>query len=809
MVRTDKKFSLLFFVTAFSMGVANFVCASDTQDNATYLRAAKEQWPLLEHYCADCHNTEDWAGGIAFETMFPEEVPKEAETWEKVVSRLRGGLMPPPGEERPGERDTKAFVDWLERYIDHAASQNPRPGKQIARRLNRKEYANAVRDLLDLEVDASALLPLDTPIEGFDNVAEGLTVSPAYIDQSLTAARIIVTQAVGNPSPRKGSKQYFVKDVARQQTHVEGLPLGTRGGKAVEHYFPADGEYELNIGNLAQALWVANEEFKNTLIATIDGKLFYEQDIGGGEDLRAIDQIGDPAVDAINTRLKGIRFYTTAGPHKIAVTFKHRTFAEFEGVLEPVKPGGGQTNIIRLRSFEIRGPIEATGLSDTPARHNIFTCYPKAQSQERQCAEQIIYAMARKAYRGQETEADIQDLMKVYELGRNQQRSFELGIRRALTAILASPNFLYQIEAIPQDLTPGTQYRINDLQLASRLSFFLWSSIPDDKLLNLAEQGELSKPDVLQRQVARMLADPKSETLVSNFAYQWLNMGKLDEIDPDPAIFADVSNNIRTLFKEETRLFVDSILRKDRNITELLTAKHTFVNEDLALHYGIKNVKGDRFRRVELQDSARWGLLGKGSTLMSAAYPNRTSPVLRGAYVLEHLMGTPPTPPPPNVEALKENVEGEKALTVRERLIAHRKNPTCNGCHGVLDPLGFALENFDAVGRWREIDRFARTPIDSSGVLPDGTELQGPDDLRNALMRNPEQFVQTFTEKLMLYALGRRIEYEDMPTVRTIVHAAEKQDYHFSAIVMGIIGSSQFQMRQVPDPEASELATTN
>ena len=759
---------------------------------------ADAQWGFLNEYCVDCHNFEDWAGGVAFDVMSADGVPQDAEVWEASVRKLRGRLMPPGGEDQPDQAAVDSFVGWMEGYLDHAAEAETSPGYVAVHRLNRKEYANAVRDLLALEVDAESLLPPDPSVEGFDNMAEALMVTPSFLDQSLIAARTVAVQAVGNPTPRTAGAQYFAGG-GGQQTHVEGLPLGTRGGVMVEHYFPADGEYMLNIANMAQALWVTNQEFTHTLIATYDGEKFLEMDIAGGEDLRSIDQDGDPAVDAINARLKNIPFEAKAGPHEIAVTFLHRSFAESEGILGSITPGGGQTNILRLGSFEILGPYNPTGLSDTPSREKIFICYPEQESEEAACADEIIRNLARRAYRRPATDADVAELRPLYEAGRAAGR-FDDGIRRALTGVLANPKFLYRLEPTPEDVAPGENYRLSDLELASRLSFFLWSSVPDDELLTVAADGRLREPGVLEAQVRRMLADPRSESLASNFAYQWLHLVRLGEVDPDPEIFADVPGTLREDLRTETTMFVDSVFREDRNVTDLLTANYTYLNERLALHYGITDVRGDRFRRVELENPNRWGLLGKGAVLMLSSLPNRTAPVIRGQWILENVTGTPPAAPPPGVEAIKENVAGSgEFLSVAQQMELHRTDPACNSCHGVLDPLGMSLENFDAVGRWRTIDRFARTPIESGGVLPDGTELHNAVDLRNALMRKPDQFVQTLTEKLMTFAMGRPTEHHDMPTVRAIVRAAADDDNRFSDIVLGIVESDQFQRKAVPE----------
>ncbi|MES2624365.1 MAG: DUF1592 domain-containing protein [Pseudomonadota bacterium] len=768
-------------------------------------KEADEKFKFLGENCMDCHNAEDWAGSLAFDLIAPNEIADNVAVWEKVINKLQGRMMPPAGQPRPNNAETDEFIAWIEDYLNHAAEGERHVGSVGLHRINRKEYANAVRDLFGIEVDASSLLPADASVEGFDNVAEALRVSPSFLDQSITAARVVVSQAVGNPAPRAGGTTYTAAGGASQYAHIAGLPLGTRGGLAVEHYFPADGEYVLNVGNLAAALWVTNQEFTHTLIATLDGVRFFERDIGGAADLQAIDQIGDPAVDEINSHLKNIPFTATAGPHKLAVTFVHRSFAEFEGTLQQQTPGGGEA-IIALNSFEVQGPFNPTGLSATPARNKIFTCYPASPDQEASCAREVIGRTARLAFRGPVDPTDMERLMSIYETT-HATEGFDLGVRRALTAVMASPKYLYRMESTPEGAAPGSIHALSDLQLASRLSFFIWSSIPDEQLLDLAEAGELSKPANLRKQVERMLQDPKAETLASNFAYQWLELSALDEIDPDPALFNDIDRGVRNLLKKEVDLLSREVLLNNNPVTELLTANYTYLNERLALHYGINSVKGDEFRKVELDDSSRYGLLGKGAILMASSYPDRTSPVLRGAYVLEHVMGTPPPLPPPNVEALIENKPGTKQMTVRERLEMHRANPSCAGCHGFIDPLGFALEGFDTVGRKRTTDRFIGSPIDTNGVLPDGSGISSVDDLRAALMERPQLFVENLAEKLMLYALGRPLEAADMPTVRKIVTTAENSDYRFYDIVQGIVSSDQFLYVQVPVVEVAPAET--
>jgi len=772
---------------------------------AEHVHGADGQFAFLDRYCSDCHNEIEFRGKVAFDSMTPEGIPADAKVWEAAVRKLRGRLMPPPGKPQPAQAEINAFVSWMEGRLDEAAKAAPNPGRVALHRLNRKEYGNAVRDLFGVNLDVTALLPQDDVSDGFDNVASVLQVSPSFMEQYVSAARAVAIQAIGDRTAKPAATTYTVKDRSSQFGHVAGLPLGTRGGLQVEHDFPVDGEYELNIANLAVALWVYNMEFDNTLVATLDGKRFFETKIGGEADIKAIDQQQDPAVDAINARLKKIRFKATAGPHKVAVTFLHRTHAESEDKLQSLMPGIGQERVLRLSSFEVRGPFNPAGLSETPSRKAIFSCYPATVAEEQACADRILSTLAERAFRRPVAEAELAQLAKFYAAGR-AGGDFEGGIRRALTAILASPYFLYRAELPPANIVAGGAYRIGDLALATRLAFFLWSSVPDAELLQLAKEHRLSDPVVLEAQVRRLLADRRSETLATNFAFQWLNMAKLAEIDPDPTVFP-YAGDPRDDFRTELGLFIDSIFRENRSVLELLTARYTFLNERLALHYDIPTVKGDRFRRVELADSARWGLLGKGAVLMVTSYPNRTAPVLRGAWILERIMGTPPAPPPPNVEALKENQAGARALTVRELMANHRSQPTCFACHGVMDPLGFALENFDGVGKWRAKDRYAGTRIDSSGVLPDGRNIASPDDLRDALVANPDQFVQTITQNLMTYALGRSVEYYDMPAVRAIVRASARDDYRFESLVLNIVRSDAFMQGRVPEEAARPAGT--
>jgi mono/diheme cytochrome c family protein len=763
---------------------------------------------LLDTYCVTCHNQRTKTAGLMFDTMDLAKLPEHADVWEKTVRKLRGGMMPPPGVRRPDQASVDSMVSWLEQSLDEAAAAHPNPGRVALHRLNRAEYAAAIDDLLGIKIDAAALLPKDDEAEGFDNVASVLTVSPSFLDQYISAARVVSARAVGNPAARPGSQTYRPSRGTDQSLRVDGLPLGTRGGLLVEHLFPADGDYKLNIPNMAIAGYVRGMEYKHTLVVTIDGVKVFQNTIGGEDDIKAIDQQQAPAVAAINARFIDIPVKVTAGPHKVGVTFVARTFAEPDEVLHSFRPSAGEDRIPRIGSLEIQGPFNPSGISDTPSRSRVFVCRPRNQNDELACAKTILSTIARKAYRRPITDADLDAPLQFYSAARALS-DFDTAIRDALPTILASPKFLYRAERSPAGLAPGSIHAISDVELASRLSFFLIGRAPDDALLAAAERRTLTTPTVLETQVRRLLADPRSESLVNTFAFQWLKMRALEEIDPDPIIFPNFDDSLRGAFRREMELFIGSILREDRPVLELLTANHTFVNERLALHYGIPNVRGDRFRRVTLTDANRWGLLGKGAVLLTTSYANRTAPVLRGAWILENLLGTPPSPPPPDVEAFQENKDGEKQRSVREIMEQHRAKPSCNACHGVMDPLGFALENYDAIGEWRADDRYAGTAIDASGRLVDGTTVNSPADLRVALTRRPEQFVQTLTERLMTYALGRTVDYYDMPAVRKIVREAARDKYRFSSIVMGIVRSDAFRMRMVPEPERAPSSTAS
>ena len=782
-----------------------------SQQTATAPEAAGAQGQLatMQQYCVSCHNDRAKVADVSFQGITPESIAQRAEVFEKAVRKMRGRVMPPPNARQPGAAAVDSLVSYLEDSLDRAETQAHVRDQVVLHRLNRREYTNAVRDLLAVDFDATEVLPADDIAEGYDNIASALQVSPSFIEQYVIAARAVAVKALGRPDARPGGWT-FRAGPGTQLTHVPGLPLGTRGGILARVDLPSDGEYQVDIADIVTHIWGNGMEFENPVVVTLDNKLVYETVIGGEEDMKLYDQVQNGALDRVNARLKKIRFSATAGPHKIGVAFKRRTFAESDDQLQMFAPGGGQDRLYRIGSFQLQGPFDAKGLSATPSRERIFTCDPKDASAQDNCARQIITSLATRAYRRPVSNDDVNELFQYYQDG-VKDGGFEAGIRSAVTGLLASPFFLYRSESIPSGVRPGQVYPVADLDLASKLSFFLWNTIPDDELLQMAAKGKLNDPAMLDRQVKRMLADPHSVTLASNFVHQWLDMKRLDEIVPDSAVFPYASgrSDPREDFRTELTLFADSIFREDRSVVDLLRAKHTFLNERVALHYGITDVKGDRFRRVELEQSVRWGLLGKGAVLMAAAYPNRTSPVLRGAFILKHIQGVPPATPPPNVPTLDEKDIGTtKALTVREMIAKHRASPTCAACHAVMDPLGLALENFDATGMWRDRDRYAGAAIDSTGELPDGTPIKGPDDLRQALLRRPDQFAQTFTEGLLTYATGRKLEYYDMPTVRRIVHGAAGSDYRFSALVQAVVRSDQFRMLRVPQAApASDTST--
>ena len=757
---------------------------------------------LLDRYCVTCHNprNEANAGRLDLTAIDISQPAQRADVFEKVVAMLRAGLMPPPGQRRPGSDDTAGLIAYLEAELDRAAETTPNPGRtEPFHRLNRAEYQNTVHDLLGLEMDVTPYLPADDASFGFDNIAGVLKISQSRLEQYLAVARKVSRAAVGSPLHGPATYQYRVSETANQYDRMEGLPFGTRGGLRVRHHFPQDGEYELRIellcrraGECDGSIGFADE---HRMLVFIDGALVKSFTLEPRKEMRP------PA-----ERIWHVRYPVKAGPRDVVVTFeKLPTIAEidsaYERFLRPYYINGvvgfpGQTIYQPyLDAVTVAGPFNATGQGETLSRQRIFTCSP-LPGEESSCAESIIRTLARRAYRRPVTHADVEPLLAQYRRDASQG-GFEKGIEAALQALLVSPEFLYRIEPDPAGLPPGTGYRITDLELASRLSFFLWSSAPDEPLLAAAEGGQLKNAAVLEQQVGRMLADQRANALVENFAGQWLLLRNLEAHRPDLPLFPNYDDTLRQSSRRETELLFGSILRENRPVTELLTADYTFVNERLANHYGIPGVYGPEFHRVQTSDDRRGGILGHASILTVTSRPNRTSPVLRGKWILENVLGTPAPEPPPNVPVLPEDEAGTKTTfgTMRERMAAHRANPVCAACHAMIDPLGFALENFDAVGEWRNMNA-SGARVDASGNMPDGTTFDGLSMFRAALLRDPDVFATTVTKKLMTYALGRGLEPYDMPAIRRIVRDAKPKGLGLSDLVAGVVRSVPFQMRQ-------------
>jgi hypothetical protein len=769
---------------------------------ATSENATPHYRQVLDTYCVTCHNQRLKTAGLTLDTLSLEKIPDNPEVWEKVVRKLRSGTMPPQGVKRPDTATYHDLTSWLETELDRAAEVSPYPGRPVVHRLNRSEYANAIRSLLALEIDPAALLPPDDSAYGFDNISDALGVSPSLEEHYLSAALKIGALAVGDPHVTPGSETWRIRQDLSQDQHIEGLPLGTIGGTLVHYNFPLDGEYTLQAKlyrtnlNIMRGLEVSHQvEF------SIDGKRVHLATIGGKDDLLSLFQRPTDTGDAVDARLR-VRVPVTAGPHAVAVAFVQDPQVAEPDRLQPFLRSSVDnfdwSGHPHLQVLTVAGPFQAAGPGDTPSRRRIFTCRPDRPAAETACAKQIVSTLARRAYRQPVTDADVQPIMSFYEAGRSEG-GFEAGIELALERILASPRFVFRFERDPAGVAPGAVYRVSDLELASRLSFFLWSSIPDDELLKVAAQGKLKNPAAFDREVGRMLAHPQSDSLVTNFAGQWLQLRNLRNVQPNSDDFPDFDDNLRQSLRRETELLFQSVVSEDRSVLDLMNAEYTFVNERLARHYGIPDIYGSRFRRVAITNEARKGLLGQGSILALTSHAERTSPVVRGKWILENILGTPVAPPPPDVPQLKPTEEGQRPRTMREQMAEHRTNAVCASCHKIMDPIGLALENFDAVGAWRSED--AGTPIDASGELADGTKVDGVVTLRKALFSRPEIFVGTMTEKLLTYALGRGLDYHDMPAVRAIVRDAAAKNYRFSAIIQGVVHSRPFQMRMAAPAE--------
>ena len=780
----------------------------------------------LDRFCVRCHNDRLRTAGLALDTRDLAHVGADAETWERVIVKLRARTMPPAGNPRPAEATYRTVASWLETEIDTLALASPDPGRgETFHRLNRAEYHATVRDLLAVDVDVAELLPADDTYEhGFDNNGDVLSISPDLVARYLSAARRISRLAVGIPPIGPSVATYRVHPALLQDDRQDDrLSFGSRGGIAIPHYFPVDGEYSIRIRlhrNFSD--YILGFSAPQELDVRVDGELVTRFEVG---DADAVGQMaplsfagniaGDPDweyyMNTGDSHLE-VRFPAKAGQRTVGVSFVRR-FSEPEGVLQPRNRGYGRFVDERydenaaVEQVAIGGPYAVEGPGDTPSRRAIFVCRPAADTaadekeagisanKEEACARRILGRLARRAYRRPVSGADVDALLDFYRAGR-RDGGFDDGFQFALERMLVDPEFLFRIERDPEDAAPGTPYRLGDLELASRLSFFLWSSIPDDELLEAAADGRLGDPAELERQTRRLLADGRSRALVDNFASQWLRLRNLESQERESADYPEFDENLREAFRHETELFVESNIREDRSLIELLSANYTFVNERLARHYGIPGVYGDRFRRVALDpDHPRGGLLGHGGLLMVTSYPNRTSPVVRGKWLLETILGAPPPEPPPNVPGLPDRGEGGEPASVRERLERHRANPACAGCHAPMDPLGFALENFDAIGSWRATSE-AGLPIDASATMPSGAAFEGPAGLRRVLLSRGEDFAATVTEKLLAYALGRGLEYTDRPAVRRILRDAEADDYRWSSIVLGIAKSTPFQWRR-------------
>jgi len=761
--------------------------------------ATRSPSAVLNQYCITCHNTKLKTGGLVIDSAGVASAGSSPETWEKVIRKLRSGAMPPAGAPRPDDATYGALASYLENEIDRAAAARPRAGRlPLLHRLSRTEYRNAIRDLLALdalpkETDISYLLPADNVSSGFDNIADLLFVSPATMERYLDAARKIARLAVGDPAMPVLVNIHRLGPELPQDARVDELPFGTRGGLAIQTDFPVDGTYVVKVEMAAPA------REQHQLEITLDGERAQIATIGEVADANAAPAGGRGRRAAAPDRPLEFRLSLKAGPRLVGVSFVEHTEARDEATLRPRMRGRGTQPAIA--TVTITGPYDVAGAGDSPSRRRIFVCTPASRANELPCARQILAALARRAYRRPIAEVDLDDLLPFYTAGR-AERDFDLGVQRALERLLVSPQFLFRIEREPANVAAGTAYRVSNLELASRLSFFLWSSIPDDQLLDLAAAGKLTDPKILEQQARRMLADARSESMVTNFAAQWLYLRDIEAKEPDELLFPDFDETLRAAMHRETELFVDSVLRENRSVLDLLSANYTFLNERLARHYGISNVQGSFFRKVTFPDgSVRGGLLGQGSTLTITSYATRTSPVLRGKWVLENLLSAPPPPPPPDVPALKtEGAEPGKPLTMRAAMTQHRANPVCAGCHARMDPIGFAMENFDAVGRWR--DRDGGQAIDASGVFPDGTNFDGMAGLKKALLKHPDEFINTVADRLLMFAIGRNLQYYDAPAVRAIVHDAAANNTTLSSLVLAIVKSQPFQMRETEVPAA-------
>jgi mono/diheme cytochrome c family protein len=775
----------------------SFIQAAPPQTPAApAMQSTKIYRAVLDKYCVTCHNQKAKTAGLMLDSVDLDRIPDHAETWEKVLLKLELGVMPPQGMPGLDDATRKDLIRFIQTTLDGAVAGHINPGRPLAHRLNRAEYANAIRDLLGMDFDAASLLPPDNAAYGFDNVAEALGNSPALLQAELNAARKISVIAVGDPGIPGGGTTYPVRQDFSQDHHIEGLPLGTVGGVAIRHTFPLDGYYDFQVRLYRTNLDTTRglEETHKVELA-LDGERILLASVGGPDDLVALQKNNSDTSNRIDTTRLRARVFVKAGQRDVTAAFVDETPAilatrRLQPFIRDFSTYDAE-GAPHISSVTIQGPFQSKAPENPIGK--VFLCRPAIDVEEGPCARRILSTLARRAYRRPVTKLEVDGLMSFYERGR-KDANFDAGIEFALRRILAAPSFIYRVEPEPANVAPGVPYRLTDFELASRLSFFLWSSIPDDELLDAAAAGRLGNPEVLGQQVRRMLADSRSDALVRNFAGQWLELRNLQGIVPDPELFPDFDDNLRQAFRREAELFFGSIVREDRKVIDLMTADYTFVNDRLARHYGVPDVIGSNFRRVHLSDDTRRGLLGKGAVLLVTSHANSTSPVLRGKWVLENILGSPVPPPPPDVPALKESEPGATPRTMREQMEAHRANPVCSSCHKNFDPIGFALENFDVVGGWRTTNE-GGVPLNTSVTLADGKKVAGVVDLRKALLKNPDLFVQTLVQKLLIYALGRGLTYEDMPVVRQILQGAEGQDYRFSGLISGIVNSPPFRMR--------------
>ena len=764
--------------------------AQNVDDPAT----VEQERELVEQYCVVCHGVDTQLGNFSWATVdvaHPEQNAQQAET---IIRKLRAGMMPPAGMPRPEAEALEAVALSLETRVDRAAASRPHAAPPALHRINRREYKNSIRDLLAIEVDVNALLPPDGRTGNFDNMADALTVTPALMQAYIRAADKIARLAVGDPHAPTAMTKYDVPKVVNQMRHVVGTPFGTRGGTSNVHNFPADGEYTFAV---ELHYYYTGELIGSNLPESLQGQQIEVSVDGERVAVFTIDPLQEESSAVMQTPPVAIK----AGPRRVAAAF----VSTFDGPVEDqyrlveqtlmdtsIALHAGMTSLPHLQTLTVTGPLKVTGVSETPSRQKIFTCYPQNSDEENDCAHEILVNLAARAFRRPATTEDLEGLMEMYELGR-EEGAFEIGIRTALQALIAKPEFVFRFERVPRDVHTGNTYRVSDIELASRLSYFLWSTAPDEELIRVASQGKLRDEEVLEQQVKRMLADTRAEALSTDFAAQWLRLKSIEEIHPEPTIFPDYTRNLAESMRREVELLFDSIIRENGNVLDLLTADYTYVDQVLAKHYGIPNVSGNRFRRVKLNDPNRYGLLGKGAVLTLTSLARRTSPVARGKYVLEVLLAAPPPNPPAEVPPFPETVNNAKILSVRERIEQHRANPACSACHQIMDPIGLTLENFDAIGRWRVND--GGLPIDPSAEMVDGTKLNGPASLRQALVNRSNALLGSFTENLLAYGVGRVLDYRDMPTVRSVQRAAATRDNRFSSFVLGVVKSAPFQMR--------------